>query len=107
MAHYLIQATYTSDAWAAMVKEPQDRIEAIRPVVESLGGTVVAGYLAFGEYDTIAILELPDNEAAAAFAMAAAAGGALKALKTTPLLATQVALGAASKARALGYRPPS
>ena len=76
MAHYLIQAAYTSDAWAAMVKDPQDRIEAVRPVVESLGGRVVAGYLAFGEYDITAIVELPDNEAAAAFAMAAAAGGA-------------------------------
>ena len=95
MAHYLIQAAYTSDAWAAMVKDPQDRIEAIRPVVESLGGRVVAGYLAFGEYDTIGILELPDNEAAATFAMAVAAGGALKALKTTPLLTTQEGLGAA------------
>ncbi len=107
MAHYLIQAAYTSDAWAAMVKDPQDRIEAVRPVVESLGGKVVAGYLAFGEYDTIAILELPDNEAAAAFAMAAAAGGGLKALKTTALLTTQEGLGAARKAGALGYRPPS
>ncbi len=107
MAHYLIQAAYTSDAWASMVKDPQDRIEVIRPVVEGLGGSIVAGYLAFGEYDTIAILDLPNNEAAATFAMAAAAGGALKALKTTPLLTTAEGLGAASKAGALGYRPPA
>ena len=107
MAHYLFQAAYTSDAWATMVKDPQDRIEAIRPVVESLGGRVVAGYLAFGEYDTIGIVELPDHEAAGAFAMAAAAGGALKALRTTPLLTTQEGLGAARKAGALSYRPPS
>ena len=107
MAHYLFQAAYTSDGWAAMVKNPQDRIEAIRPVLESLGGTLVVGYLAFGEYDTIGIVELPDNEAAAAFAMAASAGGALKALKTTPLLSTQEGLGAAAKAGAIAYRPPA
>ena len=41
MSHYLFQAAYTSDAWAAMVKNTQDRIEAIRPVVEGLGGTLV------------------------------------------------------------------
>ena len=107
MSHYLFQAAYTSDAWAAMVKNPQDRIEAIRPVVESMGGTLVAGYLAFGEYDTVGIVELPDNEAAAAFAMAASAGGALKALKTTPLLSTQEGLGAAAKAGTIAYRPPA
>lgn len=107
MAHYLIQAAYTSDAWASMVKEPQDRIEAIRPVVESLGGSLVAGYLTFGEYDTVAILELPDNEAAAAFAMAASAGGHLKALKTSPLLTTEEGLEAANKAASLTYRPIS
>ena len=107
MAHYLFQAAYTSDAWAAMVKKPQDRIEAIRPVVESLGGKIVAGYLAFGEYDTVAIAELPDNTSAAAFAMAASAGGAVKALKTTPLLSTQEGLGAAGKAGTIAYRPPA
>ena len=106
MPHFLFQAAYSTDAWASMVKSPQDRIEAIRPVVEKLGGKVVAGYLSFGEFDTVGIMELPDNESAAAFAMAAAAGGALKALKTTPLLTTQEGLGAASKAGALGYRPP-
>ena len=107
MPHYLFQAAYTSEAWATMVKQPQDRIEAIRPAIEGLGGKVVAGYLAFGEYDTIGIMELPDNEAAAAFAMAAAAGGALKALKTTPLLTTQEGISAANKVGTLGYRPPA
>ena len=45
MPHFLFQAAYSTDAWASMVKSPQDRIEAIRPVVEKLGGKVVAGYL--------------------------------------------------------------
>ena len=107
MPHYLIQAAYTSEAWAAMVKKPQDRMEAIRPVVDRLGGKIVGGYLAFGEYDTVAILELPDNESAAAFAIAAAAGGAVKDIRTTPLMTTQEGLAAASKVGTLGYRPPA
>jgi len=107
MAHYLIQAAYTTDAWAAMVKGPQNRIEAIRPAVEGLGGKVVGGWFAFGKYDVVAVLEMPDNVSAAAFSIAAAAGGALKALKTTPLMTMEEGMSAAKKASGAGYRPPN
>ncbi len=70
MSHYLLQAAYTPDAWAAMERSPEDRIEAIRPVVERLGGKVISGYLSFGEYDILAIVEMPNNVSAAAFSMA-------------------------------------
>jgi len=79
----LIQVAYTPEAWAAMIKNPQDRIEAVRPAVESVGGKLDAGYLAFGEYD-LGIAEFPDNAAAAAFSVATTSRGALKAFKTTP-----------------------
>jgi len=107
MPHYLIQAAYTSEAWAAMVKNPQDRIEAVRPVVERLGGRFIAGYTSFGEYDIVAIIEAPSNTAAAAFSIAASAGGAVKAFKTTPLMTTQEVMDAARQAGTIGYRPPA
>lgn len=40
MAHYMIQAAYTPDAWAALSNNPQNRADALRPVVESLGGAI-------------------------------------------------------------------
>ncbi len=107
MPHYLLQVAYTPDAWAAMVKKPQDRIEAVRPAVQKLGGKITAAYLAFGEYDVIAILEMPDNVTAAAFSIAAAAGGAVRAIKTTPLMTTQDGIQAMRKAGQAGYRPPT
>ena len=61
MSHYLIQVAYTPEAWATMVKSPQDRMAAIAPAVERLGGKVKDGYLSFGDYDTIAICEFPDD----------------------------------------------
>jgi uncharacterized protein with GYD domain len=103
---YLIQVAYTPDAWAAMVKQPQNRIEAVRPVVEKLGGKFEHAWLAFGEYDIIAVVELPENTDAAAFAMAAAAGGGCKAFKTTPLLSVEEGVEAMRKAQGAGYRPP-
>jgi uncharacterized protein with GYD domain len=102
MAHHLVHGASTPEAWAAMVKNLQDRIEAVRPTAEKLGGQVREGYLAFGEYDLVAICEFPDN-AAAAFSLAASAGGACKALETTPLLTTAEAMGTAAGA---GYAPP-
>jgi uncharacterized protein with GYD domain len=103
---YLIQVAYAPDAWAAMVKKPQNRLEAVRPVVEKLGGKFEHAWLAFGEYDIVGVVELPENTDAAAFSMAVAAGGAVKAFKTTPLLSVEEGVEAMRKAQEAGYRRP-
>jgi uncharacterized protein with GYD domain len=103
---YLIQLAYTPEAWAAMVKQPQNRLEAVRPVVERLGGKFEHAWLAFGEYDIVGVIELPENTDAAAFAMAVAAGGAAKTFKTTPLLSVEEGVEAMRKAQETGYRRP-
>jgi uncharacterized protein with GYD domain len=106
MTHYLIEVAYTSEAWAAQVSSPQNRIEAIRPVIERLGGRIESAYHAFGEYDVVGIMEMPDNVSAAAFSLAASAGGALKAINTIPLLTIEEGIEAMRKAAGAGYRPP-
>ena len=70
MAFYLIQASYTSQAVAAMVKNPQDRAAVIRPMIERVGGKLHGLWFAFGAHDIVAIAEMPDNVGAAAMAMA-------------------------------------
>ncbi len=42
MAHYLLQVGYTPEGWTALVKNPQNRLEAVRPAVEKLGGSPVS-----------------------------------------------------------------
>ena len=106
MPYYLLQVAYTPQAWAAMVKNPQPRIDALRPVVQKMGGKIEAAYLAFGDYDTIAIVNMPSNVDIAAFAIAAAAGGGLKAIKTTPLMTVEEGQEAMTKAARSGYVPP-
>ena len=107
MPHFMIQAAYTPQAWATMVKKPQDRIDAIRPAIEKLGGRIEAGYLTFGDYDIVAICEMPDNVSAAAFSLAASAGGAVKAFRTTPLLTVEEGMDAMKKAAKSAYKAPS
>jgi uncharacterized protein with GYD domain len=106
MAYYLFQGNYTESAWASLIKKPQDRQDVIRGVVEKLGGTLEGTWLAFGEYDLVAILSLPDNESAAAIAMAVVAGGAVRNAKTTPLMTTLEGVEAMRKAGKCGYKPP-
>ena len=107
MAFYLYQVGYTPEAWATMAKKPQDRIEAVRPAIEKLGGKIVSGYLAFGEYDLIAIVNMPDNISAAAFSVAAAAGGAVRTIRTTPLMSTSEGIDVMKKAGGSIYKAPT
>lgn len=108
MPQYMFQLAYTSDAWKAMVQNPQNRLEAVRPLIENLGGKVQDAWLTFGEYDAIVIFDLPDNVSAAAFAATVAAGGAARTAKTTPLMSIEDAVAAMKTAQgASGYKPPS
>ena len=107
MPLYMFQSAFTADAWAILAKTPQNRGEAVRPGIEQLGGKLISYYLAFGEYDSVVIAELPDNPSAAAASIAAAAGGAIKAIKTTPLMTVEEGMEAMRKASQAGYRPPS
>jgi uncharacterized protein with GYD domain len=105
MASYMIQVSYSTAAWATLVKRPENRFEAVRKVVEKLGGTTINFWFAFGEHDIVGILEMPDNVSAAAFAVAIAAGGSCKSVKTTPLLSIEDAMSAMKKAGGSGYKP--
>ncbi len=105
MALYMYQATYTAESVAAQIREPQDRIEAVRPAIEALGGKILAGGYPFGEYDVLAVYEAPDDTATAAFALAIAAGGAVKTAKTTRLLTGQEWMESLRKAQGSQYRP--
>ncbi len=107
MAHYLFQCSYTAEAWASLVQNPRNRLDAARPVVEGLGGSMENGWTAFGEYDVVAILQMPDNVSVAAFSMAVSAGGAVKSIKTTPLMSMEEGVEAMKKASGLGYQAPT
>ena len=104
MPHYLHQVAYSPEGWGALLKKPQDRIEAVRPAIEKLGGKVKTAYFSFGDYDVILITEMPDNVSAAGIAMAFAGGGACKSVQTTPLLSVEEAMDAMKKAEQSGYR---
>ncbi|HEV7285980.1 MAG TPA: GYD domain-containing protein [Kaistia sp.] len=107
MAHYLLQVSYAASAVKAMVANPQNREDAVRKVVESMGGKLHAFYFALGEFDVVIIAEFPDNVSAAAVALATSATGALSKFETTVLMSPAEGVEAMRKAKTGAYSPPA
>ena len=105
MALYLYQAAYTTESMAAQIKEPQDRIEAVRPALDALGAKILAGGYPFGDYDVLVIYEAADDTVAASVAMTVAAGGAVRSARTTRLLTGPEWVESLRKAQGSTYRP--
>lgn len=106
MNRYLVQASYTKEAVAALVKQPEDRSEVVRPLVEQLGGKLLDFYFCLGDYDVAVIVEFPNETAALAFDMAAVMPGHLSNIKTTPLLAAGQTIMAMKEASVVSLRAP-
>ena len=104
MPKYMIEAKYTIRGEEGLrAKGGSDRRKAVEQTVKSVGGKLECLYFAFGEYDAVTIMDLPDNEAAASVALIVnSAGGAD--VKTTVLLTPEEVDEAAKSA--VDYRPP-
>ena len=105
MAIYIYQATYTAESLKAQINSPQDRIEAITPTIEAFGGKVLVNGHPLGESDVLTVFEAPDDIAAASFALAVGAGGAVRQAKTMRLLTGGEWVESLRKAKGAQYRP--
>lgn len=108
MPLYMYEAAYTAESLAAQLKNPQNRADAVgRAVCEAVGGRLIGSWYCFGEYDLVLIADVPNNESMAAIALAVAAGGAIKASKTTVLMTGDEAVAGMKKADTVAkiYKP--
>jgi uncharacterized protein with GYD domain len=103
---YMAQFKYTSQAWAAFTKHPEDRTLAVEALAEKLECQVEAFYYSLGEYDGLVILDAPNETAVSAFVLAAIAPGHIKATKTTVLMSPGAMFDAMKKARLAEYTGP-
>ena len=104
MPKFLFEASYAPEGVKGIQSAGgTSRVKAVSDVTESLGGKVESFNFAFGGSDAYVIVDLPDNEVAAAIALAVNATGAVS-VKTAVLL-TPEEVDAAAK-RSVEYRPP-
>ena len=106
MAMYLTRFSYTPQTWARLIEKPEDRREAARSYIESVGGKLHGFWYAFGEHDGWNLWEAPDNVSMAAVALAISAGGSLSSFETIVLLSVEELMTTLGKAKSIRYRPP-
>src|SRR3954447_19453716 len=104
MPKYLYRASYSGDGSSAIRSHGgTTRRDATADLAESVGGSMESVYFAFGEHDLYTVLDLPDNEAAAAVALTVNSTGAIR-VQTTVLLSAED-VDAAGR-RSIDYRAP-
>jgi uncharacterized protein with GYD domain len=106
MPLYLSKFSYTPETWARLIKNPEDRQNAAKAYIESVGGKLHGFWYAFGAHDGYNLWEAPDNVSMAAVGLAISSGGALSSFDTTVLLTVEDTLNALRKAEQVRYRPP-
>lgn len=104
MPKYLITGDYTVEGIKGVLAEGgSGRVNAVRSLIESLGGTLESMHFAFGENTFYITADMPSNTAAAAASLVATAAGGAK-VRTVVLL-TPAEVDAATKLSPT-YRPP-
>jgi uncharacterized protein with GYD domain len=104
MPKYLVQANYTPTGVEGVRSQGgTSRRDAVADSARSVGGELEVFYFGFGAHDAYVIVDLPDNEAAAALALTVnSSGGA--AVETIVLLTPEEVDEAAK--RSIEYRAP-
>ena len=104
MPKYLFEAKYTPEGVRG-IKEAgaASRAKAVDDMATALGGGLDSFHFAFGDVDAYVVVDLPDDEAAAAAAFTVGAS-AVTQVKTVKLLTLDEA--DAAIARSVDYRPP-
>src|SRR5258706_334740 len=75
---------------AKAIKDSPKRRDAAAKAIESLGGKLVHTYLTMGRYDFVAIIEAPDDEAAANPSISAQSPTPTPGVRTIPSCATAI-----------------
>lgn len=104
MPKYLFEASYTPEGVRALKDAgATSRAKAIDEMATALGGSLESFHFAFGDVDVYVVVDLPDDEAAAAAAFTVGASPMTK-IKTIKLLTLDEADAAIG--RSVSYRPP-
>jgi len=59
MSIYLARFTLTPSTWATLIDKPEDRRQALEPVIAALGGKLHGFWYAFGDADGYVLAEFP------------------------------------------------
>jgi uncharacterized protein with GYD domain len=106
MAKYVVLFSLTGETVKRFIAQPSDRAAVVSAAAESVGGSMECYYWMFGQYDGLAIVDLPDSATAAVLSLAVTSTGAFANFETHELIEAGDLAAIAERARGLSYRPP-
>lgn len=106
MTKYLVLFTFKGETYKSFMKKPSDRAAVVSETAQSVGGRLESYYWMLGQYDGLAILELPDSAAAARLAMTVSSTGAFTHLETHELFSAEQVLQLVQSTRSVAYAAP-
>src|SRR5207244_3344938 len=107
MPLFLTRFGYTPETWAALIADPHNRAEAVKPMLEKAGCTLKGFWFAFGEQDGFALIEAPDATTIAGVSVKISARGAMRSFETTELITADEMVEALRKAADIEYHAPT
>ncbi len=106
MTKYLVLFTFKGETLKSFMKKPSDRAAVVGEAAQSVGGRLESYYWMLGQYDGLAILDMPDSAAAARLAMTVSSTGAFTHLETHELFSAEPVLHLLQGAEGVEYAAP-
>jgi len=106
VTRYLVLFTFKGETLKSFMKRPSDRAAVVDEAAQSVGGRLESYYWMLGQYDGLAILDLPDSAAAARLALTVGSTGAFTHLETHELFSADQVLQLLKGAQDVEYAAP-
>lgn len=106
MPLYMVEFSYTPEAWAGLIRSPENREETVSRILKDAGGKLHNLWYTFGENDGFALIEAPDNTTAGALSLAITSSGSFRKFETHVLMTQGELLEALEKAADVAYVAP-
>ena len=106
VAKYMFLFNISSETIKRFVAKPSDRAAVVREVAESVGGSLESYYWMFGQYDGVAVFEMPDSHTMATLSLAVSSSGVFTRFETHELIEASDLTTIAERARGISYQPP-
>ena len=105
MPIFVTQGRYTREYLRSGLAKPEDRHAVVSRLCQEAGGRLLNLYFTLGQYDFLAIAEMPDAMSASLLSLAAAGGGGVEQTVTTQAFTTAEAKEMFERAGKIAYKP--
>ena len=103
MPKYVFSATYSPGSWARMMRIADDRAQAGKELMESVGGSLEAAYWMVNGRSAFSIADLPDAHAATAVATVLTHTGAFQNVEVNEILTQEEIAGVLELADSISH----